>query len=498
MSLDPAVKPSWKSQLEIRYIHLFRPRSKNFTTMKKSIFLIVSLAVTSFCLNAQDAQTVINNAVKSLGASDLKTLEYSGSGYVFSFGQNPNPNMPWPKFNAKSYTKGINYESGASTQRLVRTQAENPPRGGGMQPLIGEQTQNQMIDSNSPWTGRAQIWITPHGFLKAALSNKPTVKSTKVGGKKFNVVSFTAENKYKLNGYLNEQGEVEKVETWVDNAVLGDVPVEVNYSEYKDFNGLKFPTRILQKDGGHPVYVLTITEVKPNAEVTLQPSTPAAAPVVAPEKVAEGIHYVAGGGATASIAVEFADFVTVLEAPLSEVRSLAVIDEVKKLIPNKPIKYLVNTHHHFDHSSGLRTYVAEGAIIVTHDVNKAFYQKTFKAPHTLNPDKLELSKKKPMIESFTDKKTITDGTRTIELHHIAGNLHNDGIIMIYFPKEKMIAVCDMFARIPADQPVPEKTSPFTLNLLENIDRLKLDFDVILPFHGTVSNKAELMRVAGRK
>jgi glyoxylase-like metal-dependent hydrolase (beta-lactamase superfamily II) len=465
--------------------------------MKKSILLIVALLAIAICLNAQDAQTVVNNAVKSLGATDLKTLEYSGSGYVFSLGQNPNPNMPWPKFNAKSYTKGINYELWASTQRLVRTQAEDPPRGGGMQPVIGEQTQNQVIDSNSPWTGRAQILITPYGFLKAALTNKATVKPNKVGGKKFNVVSFTAENKYKFIGYLNEQGEVEKVETWVDNAVLGDVPVEVNYSEYKDFNGLKFPTRILQKDGGHPVYDLTIREVKPNAEITIQPNPPAAAPVVATEKIAEGIYNVAGGGATASVAVEFADFVTVLEAPLSEVRSLAVIEEVKKLIPNKPIKYLVNTHHHFDHSSGLRTYVAEGAIIVTHDVNKAFYQKTFKSPHTLNPDKLELSKKKAVIESFTDKKTITDGVRTIELYHIAGNLHNDGIIMIYFPKEKILSVCDMFARIPADAPVPEKVSPFTVNLLENIDRLKLDFDVILPFHGAVSNKAELMRVAGR-
>jgi hypothetical protein len=98
---------------------------KKFTTMKKLILLIVAIAVTAFCLNAQDAQTVINNAIKSLGATDLKTIEYSGSGYVFSFGQNPNPTMPWPKFNAKSYTKGINYQSGSYTQRLVRTQAEN-------------------------------------------------------------------------------------------------------------------------------------------------------------------------------------------------------------------------------------------------------------------------------------------------------------------------------------------------------------------------------------
>ena len=459
--------------------------------------MIVALAVTAPWLNAQDARTVITNAMKSLGSADLKTLEYSGSGFSFSFGQSPNPNAPWPKFNAKSFTRGVNYESGAFVQRLVRTQAENPPRGGGMQPVIGEQTQNQVIDSNSPWTGRVQIWITPHGFLKAAMANKATVKSTKVSGRKLSVVSFTAENKYTLIGYVNDQGQVEKVETQVDNAVLGDVPIEVTYSDYKDFSGLKFPTRILQKDGGYPVYDLTITEVKPNAEVNIQPNQPTTPPVVTSEKVADGVHYVAGGGATASIVVEFAEFVTVLEAPLSEIRSLAVIEEVKRLIPNKPIKYLVNTHHHFDHSSGLRTYVAEGSIIVTHDVNKAYYEKTFKMPHKLNPDKLELSKKKAVIESFTDKKTITDGVRTIELYHIAGNLHNDGIIMIYFPKEKMLAVCDMFPRIPADAPVPEKVSPFTVNLLENLDRLKLDYDVILPFHGPVANKAELMRVAKR-
>lgn len=464
--------------------------------MKNVILLIATLSVTALLSNAQDAKTVIDNSLKSLGATDLKTLEYSGSGYSFAFGQSPNPNMPWPKFNAKSYTKGINYELGASTQRLVRTQAENPPRGGGMQPVIGEQTQNQVIDASSPWTGRVQIWITPYGFLKGALANRATVKSINEGRKKLSLVSFMAENKYTLNGYLNDQGQVEKVETWVDNAVLGDVLIEVSYSEYKDFNGIKFPTRIVQKDGGYPVYDLTITDVKGNADVTIQPNPAPVAPVVAAEKVAEGVYYVAGGGATASIAVEFKDFVTVLEAPLSESRSLAVIEEVKKLIPNKPIKYLVNTHHHFDHSSGLRTYVAEGATIVTHEVNKSFYQKTFKSPHKLNPDKLELSNKKAVIESFANKKTITDGVRTIELYHIAGNLHNDGIIMTYFPQEKMLAVCDMFPRIPADAPVPQP-SAFTVNLVENLDRLKLDFDVILPFHGTVTNKAELMRVSGR-
>jgi len=83
---------------------------------------------------------------------------------------------------------------------------------------------------------------------------------------------------------------------------------------------------------------------------------------VASKQLAEGIWYI-GGIRHASVAVEFRDFVTVIEAPLSEKRAIVVIDEVHRLIPNKPIRYLVNTHHHFDHSGGMRTFVAEGATV---------------------------------------------------------------------------------------------------------------------------------------
>src|SRR5207253_1059388 len=106
-------------------------------------------------------------------------------------------------------------------------------------------------------------------------------------------------------------------------------------------------------------------------------------------------------------------------------------------IPNKPIKYLVNTHHHFDHSGGLRAYVDAGVTIITHDINKTFYEKALASPRTLNPDRLAQSKKKPIIETTKDKKELTDGTRTLELHHIVDNPHNDGILMAYLPKEKI-------------------------------------------------------------
>jgi glyoxylase-like metal-dependent hydrolase (beta-lactamase superfamily II) len=128
-----------------------------------------------------------------------------------------------------------------------------------------------------------------------------------------------------------------------------------------------------------------VTEVQPN--VSVQPLAvpdaarqPAAPPTrVESTKVADGVWSV-GGGSHNSIAVEFRDFSAVVEAPLNEARSLAVIAEVHKLIPNKPIRYVVNTHHHFDHAGGLRTFVAHGATTGTHQRNQEFFERVVFSP----------------------------------------------------------------------------------------------------------------------
>src|SRR5258708_35395151 len=97
-----------------------------------------------------------------------------------------------------------------------------------------------------------------------------------------------------------------------------------------------------------------------------------------------------GGSNANSVAVEFKDFIAVGEAPTSEARSSAVIAEIKKTIPNKPIRYVVVTHHHFDHSGGIRTYAAEGATVITDDHNKDYFQKVVLGPQSraLEPDRL--------------------------------------------------------------------------------------------------------------
>src|SRR5262245_43246572 len=210
-----------------------------------SLLALVVLAAVTWNAAAQDANTVITNASRAIGADRLKTVEYSGSGSDFALGQGGNPG-PFPRFINKTFTRVIDFEARASQMTRIRLQGENPPRGGGNQPLRGEATQNQaiIIGADTPWAQQLEIWMTPHGFLRAAAANKATVKTQTMGGRTVNVVSFAGGNKAMVNGYVNDQGLVERVESWIDNPMFGDMLVEYSYALYKDFNGVKFPTSI--------------------------------------------------------------------------------------------------------------------------------------------------------------------------------------------------------------------------------------------------------------
>ena len=216
--------------------------------LKKSLVGFALAAVLGWTTSAQDAGAVIGNASKAMGVDTLKTVQYSATGLDFALGQAPNPASPWPKFINKSYTRAINFETPASRVDRVRVQGENPPHGGGQQPIVGEQPQNQtiIVNAETPWVQQLEIWMTPHGFLRAAAMKHATVEAKTVGGKKYNVVTFVGDNKAKVNGYLNAQNLVERVETWIDNPFLGDMPFEAIYSGYKDAGGAQFPMHIVQ------------------------------------------------------------------------------------------------------------------------------------------------------------------------------------------------------------------------------------------------------------
>ena len=357
-------------------------------------------------LEAQDARAVIDAASKAMGTASLQAVEYSAaSGNTYAVGQAPGPGRPWPRFTVTKYTALINYSVPVMREQTVRIDDENPPRGGGAGPYVpetqqggirpipfGPQTANAVRDGRTE-NGALQIWLTPHGFLKGAAANNASVRAGTQRGRRD--LSFRAFDRYTITGTINDENLVERVQTTVANPLYGDMILEAIYSEYRDLSGVKFPMRIVQRQGGFPSLELRLASVQPNSAAALAMTAPErpAAPVApeparAPAKEITPGFWALEGSIPMNFLVEFRDFVVIIEAVGSEARTEAVLAEVKRLAPSKPIQYVINTHQHSDHSGGLRAVVAEGLPILTHQVNKAFYEKMLRNPATIAPDKL--------------------------------------------------------------------------------------------------------------
>lgn len=463
----------------------------------KTLLLLLAFTIS---LSSKGQNADLQKALTAMGTEKLNTLQYSATGKIGALGQSHVAGEDWPLFVVKTYSRTIDYNTMSSSEDLVRTYQDPPAKGGGA-PFLNESKQSIVVAGlpsslDAMEDRHLQLLITPHGFLKQAA--KSSAKATKGKGGK-SEISFQA-GKFKFSGTVNGQGLVEKVLTWNHNHVLGDMLVETTYSDYKDYDGVKLPMRITQAQGGHTMLELLIQDVQPNVQnvnITTPAATPPAAAVVESKKLADWVWFI-GGGSHNSILFEFNDHLVVFEGPLHETRSSAVIDEVKKLVPNKPIRYVINSHHHFDHSGGLRTYVAEGATVITSASNKKFYEDAWKTSRTLVPDKLSQNPKKATFVTVKDYYKLTDGTHTIELHLNQGSPHNGAMLIGYLPREKILMVVDDYSpgRLVNGKLVPVAQS-FADNLYENIQRLKLDVTTIAPGHGSVVPFSEMVRDVGR-
>jgi glyoxylase-like metal-dependent hydrolase (beta-lactamase superfamily II) len=474
-------------------------------TLTGATLVVTLLSILSIGAAAQN--DTVATASKAMGADTLNSITYSGTARNGAFGQSKAIGTPLGPVNTTQitpYTRTINFGPSADRAALVSraTGPTQPPTVPGTPaPMPGVFNQNITgMQADTNWNQALNIWTTPWGFLKGAAANKATAQQQ--GGQQ--VVSFSPANlkspsgqTYTVTGYINNQNQVTKVETRVDHAVVGDLLVEFEYSNYKAMNGVQVPGRIVQRQAGLETFNADITAATPNpanlTELLTPPPPPAgrgggpgggggggaqqppAAPPV--EKLGDGAFKI--GGNYASLAIDMGDHILVVESGQSDARGMAVMAAAKQAIPNKPIRFVVNSHPHFDHASGLAAAVAEGATILTHNNNEVVLERLLSGPRTLIGDSLSkvANRRKDVVTGVGDR-DVRKGTngKVVELHRIP-NEHSDGMLVVYLPAEKALWSAD----ITAVNPNPGQLGVVRA-MAETLNKLKIDYNAFIPAH----------------
>ncbi|HLM58782.1 MAG TPA: MBL fold metallo-hydrolase [Pyrinomonadaceae bacterium] len=349
----------------------------------------------------------------------------------------------------------------------------------------------------------------PHLLLLYAAQRPETLRwvgEAEADGRKFRVVSFAAEHGVQMSLYFDAQtGLLARTEQLDGHALLGDRRVVDDFSDYRTIGGVKVPGRrltfanqFLTAESEYADVKLDFAEGEKLLEVPagfVEPAPPrAAAPPDVMRKLGEGIYLIERIGPNYRVMfVEFDDHVMVLEAPTDASVSRAVIKLIGQTAPGKPVRYVSFSHFHFDHTGGLREYVAEGATVVVPPGNRAFVEQVAKSKLTLKPDTLATNPRAPLIETFEKKRVFTDGKRTVELHSIGPTSHVRDMVMFYFPKEKILFQGDMFSPLDAGgiPPIIE----INHELLKKVEELKLDVETLVAVHSGAVAWEEFRRAA---
>src|SRR3984893_116132 len=485
--------------------------------MKHVLWLALATSLaSSACARPTPQQQIVDDAAAALGGRDrilaVKTLVIEGEGTNGNLGQDMTPEATSQSFTVTGYKRVIDLAGNRVRIEQTRTptftyfQGQAPQR----QVLGIDGATGYNIAANGTATRaadevardrRAELYHHPITIVRAALdaaaklanprtfNNQRTVDVTTANGLAFTLAIDSATRLPSL------------VVSTTDNTNLGDVAIETSFADYKDVSGLKLPARLTTKTNTYTTADLRLTKQTVDGEAR-DLGAPAAAASAAPfsgttparvsvEEVAKGVWFLAGQSHH-SVLVEFGDHLALIEAPQSDTRTLAVIAKARELRPTKPLTQVINTHHHFDHSGGIRAAVSEGLTVITHRANAAFYREAVGHAHSIVPDALARTPRPLKIETVDDEMVLKDKTMTVNLYHIVGSAHADTLLMAYFPRERLLVEADVFSPGGA-------VAPYAANLLENIRKRNLRIDRIVPIHGTIAPYGELVKtIPGRR
>ena len=476
---------------------------------------LLGLAALSACAQPTPEQQIVSDAAAALGGRDrilaLKTLMIEGEGSNGNLGQDMTPEATGQAFMVSGYRRAIDVTAGRARIEQTRTPNFAYFQGPAAQKQVlgidGDVGYNVAANGNATRVSnatakdrRVELYHHPLTIVRAALDPAAKISNPRTADTQ-RVVDVITANGLSLTLAIDGTTKLPaRVVSMTDNPNLGDVAIETSFADYQDVNGLKLPSRLTTKTDRTTTSEIRVTNQSVDGDVgdlTAPAAAASAAAIAGPppatvtaEELAKGIWFLAGQSHH-SVLVEFGDHLTLIEAPQNDTRTLAVIAKARELRPGKPVTQVVNTHHHFDHSGGIRAAVSEGLTVITHKGNASFFADAIGRSHTIAPDALAKNPKHLKIHTVDEELELRDASMTVALYHVAGSPHSDTMLMAYFPRERILVEADVYSPAAAVQ-------PYAANLLENIKRRNLRVDRIVPIHGTVVPFSELLKTQATK
>lgn len=479
--------------------------------MTRNVLLILLTAAAVACARSTPEQQIVNDAAEALGGSErilaVKTLVIEGEGTQGNLGQDINPEANGQTFEVSGYRRAIDIAGGRARTELTRT--PNFPFFQGQQPQRQVNGVDGAIGYNVAASGtatrtneatandrRLELLHHPVTAVRAALDPMAMLANARTEGGESLVDVTTADGRRFTLAIDSTTKLPARVITMANNNNLGDVAVSTIFADYQEVSGLQLPSSLASRTDefrSADIRVTTQTvdgdagDLAAPADAANAPAPgPPPAPNVTVEEIGRGVWFLAGGGAN-SVLIEFDDHMKLVEAPTNDARTLAVIARAREVRPNKPVTHLINTHHHFDHSGGVRAAISEGLTLITHAGNAALFEEIAKRPHTLVPDALSMNPKPLMIEPVKEDTVLQDGTMTIHLYPLSGN-HTETMLYVYIPRERLLIEADVYS--PASS-----VAPFIQDFFADVQRRNLRVDRIAPIHGPVTPFAQFVKVA---
>ncbi len=469
--------------------------------------LVANLALAG-CATPTPEQQFLNDAADALGGRSrieaVKTLTIEGEGTNYNLGQDMKPDAATQQFAITDYKRQIDIVNGRQRVEQTRTPKfayfQGPQPQKQIQGLDGEVAFNVNAAGVATRLGRQaeldrrfDLYHHPLKLVRSTLDPKTTVGNVRLAGT-VRQADITTAGGPTLTLSIDAAGVPLSISSKTSQANLGDVVITTTFADYQDVNGFKLPARFAGKVDDFTTWEIRATRQAVDADVgdlaapasASGPAPAPAAPNVTVEGVGKGVWLLAGQSHH-SVLVEFSGHLMLIDAPQSEARTLAVIAKAKETVPGKPLTQLVTTHHHFDHTAGLRAAIAEGMTVITQSGNRGWVEAMAKRSHTMPPDTLAKNPKPVTVETVDAEKEFKDAAMALTLYHVAGNPHSDTMLMAYLPRDRVIVEVDAFSAGSA-------VNPYAANLLENIEKRKLRVDRIVALHGTIATLAELEKV----